>query len=499
MKRGDTRRLHPASLAVLWLNDLRPWLLPLGALLLFSIGDRERLMWAWLLVPTMLWRLLNYLTLRYSVDPAGLWVFEGLLERTERRVLAERITHIAREQPALARLFDLWELKLETASGGAPEAVLRFVSQREAERIAGLLGHAQSTAAPAAAAAAATTELRLKPGEVLYLGFFAGRGWALALGFYALANELGLLDRLPLDQFDVEVHGSDVGLGLRHLVLLLVVLLGLKLLSLLDAALRFGGYRLRAEAGQLQLTSGLLTRRAARLKPSRLMRLALLAGPLDLRLQRARLKVDIAGSNSDDDEAETPFAQNLVPTMRLADWPKLQAWLEIPDDPRELHWHYSTPAYLRKERHEARIAAVCLGALVACWYPLWGLGVGLALLLAGEGYARRLARRHAFALTPAGLWLQRGLLGRTWLFLPRQRLEVADLRQSPWMRRFGLWALDLDSPHAQGIGESTEIEGLRPETAQRILRHLGLRAPLPGPTAARAQGLETPGEALGQP
>lgn len=497
MKRGDTRRLHPASLAVLWLNDLRPWLLPLGALLLFSIGDRERLMWAWLLVPTMLWRLLNYLTLRYSVDPAGLWIYEGLLERTERRVLAERITHIAREQPALARLFDLWELKLETASGGAPEAVLRFVSQREAERIAGLLGHAQShPAAPAALAASANTDLRLKPREVLYLGFFAGRGWALALGFYALANEFGLLDRLPLEQFEVEVHGTHFGVGLRHLVLLVVVLLGLKLLSLVDAALRFGGYRLRAESGQLQLISGLLTRRAARLKPSRLMRMALLAGPLDLRLKRARLKVDIAGSNSDDDEAETPFAQNLVPTMRLADWPKLQAWLEIPDDPQQLEWQHSTPAYLRKERYEARIAALCLGALVAIWYPLQGLAVGFALLLAGEGYVRLLARRHAFALTPGGLWLQRGLLGRIWLFLPRQRLEVAHLRQSPWMRRFGLWSLDLDSPHAQGIGEGTELEGLTPETAQQVLRHLGLRAPRLGRAQERPKGQEAPVEAL---
>jgi putative membrane protein len=502
VKHSASRRVHPASLAVLWFQDLRPWLLPLGALLLFSIGDSERLVWAWLLLPTMFWRLWHFLTLRYAVDGAGLWIHEGVIERTERRVLAERITHIAREQPALARLFGLWELKLETSSGGAPEAVLKYVSLHEAERIAELLGQAHQGPSSAVPEAIKTgPELRLSIRELLYLGFFAGRGWALAIGGYALANEIGLLDLLPLDRFDVEVDEGRVGVGLRHLVLLMGLLLLVKLLALVDTVLRYGGYSLNLSAGRLEFRTGLLTRHEARLEPRQLMRLALESGPLDRWLNRSRLRVDIAGAGDPEDRAQTTVAQTLVPTFKLSRWPVLQTWLGLAEDPRALTWRKPAKLYLRKERYESWCVALALGGLVAIWYPWVGPIATGGLLLAGELYVRRLGRVQGFALVPSGLWLQGGLLERSWIFLPRQRLEVAHLRQSPWKRRFGLWDLELDSPHAQGIGEVTTLEGLAPEVAREVLNHLGLRprvleglneaaqAPQPGhlaaPSAAR--------------
>jgi putative membrane protein len=481
MMPADARRVHPASLALRWIQALRPWLLPLAALLLFSIGDRERLVWMWLLLPTLLQSGLDHWSRRYALEPGGLWLREGLLERKERRIQASRVLHISREQPALARLLGLWELRLETDSGGPPEAVLRYVSSAESERIAQHLGLA-GRGALAADEQPPQQSIGLR--ELLYLGLFGGRGWALAFGLWAVGNELGLLDRLPLEDFEVEVEGTHLALGLRHLWLLLALLAGVKLLALCDVCLRHGGFRLRPIGDRLEFQSGLLTRRQTRLSPARIQRAAWRAGPLDRRLGRSSLWIDAAGGERGGEQAEAAFGGALVPILREGDRGRLESWLALPPVPEPAAWRRSAPSLLRREAIEAVLLGGLLTALSTWAYGALGLMVLLVLGPLFWLYLRALRLRHGFALSAGGLWLRRGLWLEETQFLPQDKLQSARVSQGPWSRRFGLLSLHFDSAHAGGLGAIASLPGVTPAMAQEILGELGLGAP--GPSWIRA-------------
>lgn len=476
MKPPGARRAHPASLALRWIAALRPWLLPLLALLVFSIGDRERLVWMWLLLPTLAHAALDHWSRHYALEAGGLWLREGLLERKERHIQAARVLHISREQPALARLLGLWELRVETDSGGPPEAVLRYVSSAESERIAQHLGLSTGgVQAPEGLPEQRTLSLR----ELLYLGLFGGRGWALAFGLWAVANEFDLLDRLPLERFEIAVEGTHFDLGLRHLWLLLSLLALVKLLALLDVCLRHGGFLLRPLGGRVEFQSGLLTRRQTRLDPRRIQRAAWRAGPLDRRLSRLSLWVDAAGGEGGREEAEAAFGGALVPTLRAADRARLEAWLGLPPAPPETAWRTAAPGFLRREALESALLSALLTALSTWAYGPFGLGLLLVLLPFFGAYLRALRRRHGFAFGPQGLWLRRGVWRSETIYLPRQRIQSARLIEGPWSRRFGLLAIAFDSAHAGGIGAIASLPGITPEAAREILGELGLLGAAP--------------------
>lgn len=88
------------------------------------------------------------------------------------------------------------------------------------------------------------------------------------------------------------------------------------------------------------------------------------------------------------------------------------------------------------------VVAVVLGALDG--WPA-RLGIGLALLalagLAGWSLGRARWRRTRWKLDERGLSVQRGLVWRSEVLVPRTRVQHLDLERGPIERRFGLATL----------------------------------------------------------
>ena len=84
-------------------------------------------------VPTMAVSLIRYFTIRYRISNGELVVQEGLIFQRVRTVPVERIQNIDLVQGVLHRMLNLAEVRVETASGTKPEAVLKVLSLDQVE------------------------------------------------------------------------------------------------------------------------------------------------------------------------------------------------------------------------------------------------------------------------------------------------------------------------------------------------------------------------------
>ena len=122
--------LHPTSMFFDILSHGRQNLVP-AAIALFSAANGNL---GWLLFALFIFGLsflhtaFRYFTLRYQIKNGELTVMEGLIFKRVRTVPLERIQNIDSTQKVLHRLFNVAEVRVETASGKEPEAILRVLS-----------------------------------------------------------------------------------------------------------------------------------------------------------------------------------------------------------------------------------------------------------------------------------------------------------------------------------------------------------------------------------
>jgi membrane protein YdbS with pleckstrin-like domain len=120
-------------------------------------------------------------------------------------------------------------------------------------------------------------------------------------------------------------------------------------------------------------------------------------------------------------------------------WPPSD-WQALPDGARTVSG--ITGALTALPIAAGLMFAVVLGALDG--WPA-RIGVGIALLvaagLAGWGLGRARWRRTRWKLDERGLSVQRGLIWRSEVLVPRTRVQHLDLERGPIERRFGLATL----------------------------------------------------------
>ena len=191
---GQGNRLNPWSWLFVLLMQLRHYLLPLVALLVFGQrGDRDP-MWAQLIPLSAIAALvvvsvLQYLSYRYRIGSDAITVRSGLLSRNRREIPFARIHNVEVRQNPLHRLFGVAELRLESAGGVRPEAEMRVLKLDQAlalERLVRQRGQAPQTVAGDAPQDIANDDdeqvlLRLSAWDVVRMGLLSNRGWALAV------------------------------------------------------------------------------------------------------------------------------------------------------------------------------------------------------------------------------------------------------------------------------------------------------------------------------
>ena len=482
------RRLHPLSFLFTLLVQLRQFVFPLVVALFLgksrgSAADEYALVGVAALT---LVSVAQYFTYRYRIERDAIVVRSGVFQRSLRHIPFARIQNVSLHQNLLHRLFRVAEVRLESAGAAKPEAqmrVLRLADAHALEQQVRAGAHAPALA-PGAEASAPQSRLllALPTSEVLRLGIISNRGMlVVATGIAALAqlgdNLLGKLFRAVgtwLYGHAGSFRFSWLGTFVAALVLLLAVLVGLRLLSMAWALLKFHGFRLREEAGRLTVEAGLLTRVRSSLPRHRIQAWTLREGVLHRWFGRRSLRVDSAVMESGGSEKSpikdlaplaTPgFTDELVRGLLAARGAGAATW-----PPRE--WLPLHANAWRREFLLPALATCAIAVVAAIVRTPWAL-LALALVPLLYANARLWARHSAWCVADGLVAFRGGWLGKTWRFAETRKLQALELRQSPFDRRWGMATLHFDTAGADAMSPALAIPYLPEATARALFDEL---------------------------
>ena len=469
------RRLHPMSWLFVLLAQLKQFILPLLALLVFGQGDRNAL-WPLIGVAALaFFSVWQYLTYRYGVVGDALVVRSGLLERSVRVIPFTRIHNVGLQQSLLHRFFGVAEVRLESAGGKKPEAEMRVLKLDDALALETLVRQrGREVADPSVPATAnpGTVLLDMSLGEVLRLGLVSNRGMILLAAAFGGVSQFNreLIPNLfehwgeALFGWAGEHQLSTPGYALAAISLLLAVVLLMRVLSLALALLQYHGFRLSEHGRRLTVERGLLGRWRTSASRRRIQAWTLREGLLHRWLQRQSLEVDTAVAEQQHqaralreiapiatpDQCATLIAR-LLPH---AQWHALQ-WRPIP---LASWWRLWWPA----------LPLTLLATAALVWNSgAWGLLV-LAWLPWSAFKAYRRAQRAGWALGGELVAVREGWIQRHWRFAELGKLQALQLTRNPLDRRCGTATVWLDTAGAGSMAPPLRIRFLPLDDAQAL-------------------------------
>lgn len=490
---GHARRLHPWSIAFSLGHAVRVLLLPA----LVALVSRNETVWAIVggavAGPTIGVAFARYLTLRWTLGPDELHVRKGILFRSRRHIPYARIQDVEVLQGVLHRCLGVAEVRLQTASGAEPEAVLRVLGLPDVEALRAAVrpratAGADDARAPAPPEPPAVEVLvaRIPLEWLVGLGLVLHRGLAVVAGAFALLWEADLVEpiveRLPLGGWLGDLSASAGGAFLAGVLLLTGGVIVFALLSVLWSIVRFGGYRLERAAGLLHVRSGLLTRVQATVPHLRIQSLTIEETWMHRLLGAATISVRTAGGTA---EAEDPVGQlrrRFVPILPAARVPQLVAALLPGVDIERPAWRPLGVGAPRRARRRALLlllgpAGLALGGALAAVGGS-ALPVGLAILaplaVGVAVCATAAAQRTRWALLPWGFAFRRGVLNRRTTLLPADRIQTVRTVESPFDRRCRHATLALDA--AGGPPHTCEVQARYLDAGTARTLHAALAA-----------------------
>ena len=500
-------RLHPVSWLFGIIGMLKQMAAPLFAVLVLGHRDAQWVLWALpVLLLLSLRSVLHARAFHYQVTGSELRVREGVWDRSVRHIPLARIQNVTQRRNFLHRLLGVTELRLESAAGGKPEAVMKVLGLPAATRLEALLRGQAEAPAPARAGEAGQPGLAQAAGqdapqlvfslpwrELVLLGWTSHRGQlalAAALGV-VMPNQnvrawLGQWLQAPLGAL-AAVFKSDVrDHAWLHLVLLTLglLLLGLLLLRLMSIAMtvvKYHRFRLELQGERLLASHGIGTQVRAAVRLPRLQRWELKSTWLQRRLNRCQLGVTVAGESA---KAEK-FARfkDLAP---LATPAQAQALLKLclpALDWQHLPWQPLAETSLKRRllgqaRWLLPLWMAALGANAALGAPLpWApLLVGSTLLLvAWVLHARAWVRFAACALDGEVMVYRSGVFTQRWVLVSCRKMQTLRLYSSALDRRLGLQHLQADTQGGRRSARALDIPCLPADRAQMLRDLLWLR------------------------
>ena len=484
---GDEHRLHPWSWLFVTLQHLKQFILPLAVLVFAGRGDRNEL-WPMIGVGVLaLVSVWQYFTYRYRLLTDRIEIRSGLLERKLRQIAYARIHNVALHQTLLHRIFNVAEVRLESAGGVKPEAEMRVLRYEKAIALEELVRERGGDVADVAAAAqgnAATsnTLLSLGTGEVIRHGLISNRGLVLvAAGFAGVSQFSPRFFANFIERWAEAGAGyalshqfSPVHYGLGVLSLLAIFVVALRLLSIVTSLLQYHGFTLSEAGRRLTVIRGLLTRLRTSAPKRRIQAWTLRESLLHRLFKRRALSVDTAAGQGSGDGQQQRSLRELAPIappdtcdalirhlLPAAQWP--------PSDWHPLHRLTCLRIWLGDVLWVTPVAAI-----LAWRYGAWGL-LALLWLPWSAFLAWKAARTAGWSLDGKLVAVRRGWWSKLWRFAEVDKLQAVQLSRSPLDRLFGMRSLVLDTAGANPLSPALRIDYLTPAAAEALQASLSKR------------------------
>ena len=494
---GPERRLHPSSFVFSMGRHLRAILVP-GIAVAFTAGSSGRDWEVWLmflLIPYAIAALVRSLSFRYRFDADELVVRKGWVFRSERHIPYARIQNIDAVQNVFHRALGVADVRVETASGGEPEATMTVLpvdalAEMRDFVFRGRPGVAvEASSATTAEPPAADVLLELGAAEILLYGFIESRGAVLMAGAFGLLYEFGLFDRALQALTGGAFEGGGVVRQLFYAMVgqqsvslrtvawtvgaFVVALLLLRGLSMLWAYVRLYGFVLRRAGNDLRVDYGLLTRISGTIPMQRIQALTISENPLHRFFGRVSVHVDTAGGHGG--EAQQKRREPIAPLVNRANLAALIGGLVPSVTLHDIEWQPVHPRALRRALVRTLFVATCASFLIistlrAIPEVTLALIFGWAVL-----YARKFVAHLGWAFAGDALVFRSGWLWRQITIARFSKVQVVNRRESPFDRRLGMASVTIDTA-AASAGHALVIPFLAAGTASELAATLSRHA-----------------------
>ncbi|MDY6948588.1 MAG: PH domain-containing protein [Pseudomonadota bacterium] len=482
-----TLRLHGFS----WLFGLslaiKQMVLPLIALFFFNVrDDTPGPLGPWI-VPAIVAALLiraiwAQLTFRYGFSATGLVIREGVIFRNVRHIEYARIENIDTERGLLHRLLGVAEVRIQTSTGGKPEALISVLDLAAVQEMRQRIFSDAKPAGQSVCTADERTLLHLSIGELVRHGLIDNRGMILVAAAFGVLHEMGFfaLNRQVLDR----VLESSPAAGLAALGLMMQIALGaftilaailsVRLLSVILAIVTFYDFKLTRVAGDLRARYGLVTRVALTLRTRRIQAAHQTESLLHRLFNRVSLNVDLAGDGGGGSEDQGSDARMktrwLAPVCPAGAAPALiAAALPTLDWNSEPDWQPLAPGARGRIFRKSLLWSVLVLTAPAVWYLREAaLAVVLTCVPLAWMNAHLYVKHTRWALARDAVLFRSGWLTRRLTIVPRDRVQTLSLEASPFDRRSRMASIYVDTAGASSMSAGIKIRYLAAEVAEQL-------------------------------
>src|ERR671914_553951 len=474
---SSEKRLHPAAMLVGAIKTLRRWVSGLvfpGVVLLVSQGFSLWTVTLFLLgvivvaVLAALWGFLSWRATTYGVIGGSFRLRQGVFQKSERTIPLEHVQSVDTVQGIVQRAFGVYEVRVETAGGGAsePDASLAALDRDAAQTLRREIeGSKRETAEETTGPMILR---RLSTRDLLLAGATSGQ---IGIAFSVLAIGFQFLDNFFPEDF-VRRLVETLAPNWLMVVLILVPagLLLAWLLAIAGTVLAYSGFTLSREGDFLYIKRGLLERREATIPLSRIQAVRISEGLLRQPFGLASLRAESAGYGEDAGVSTTLFP--LLPRDEveelLADAaPEFAGAPAVEPLPRR-----SLRRYVFRATFLYLIIAFA-AALVSNLVFHSALGFfGLFLIPPAAVYGWLCYRDAGWAFEEDRLIVRHRSLGRKTAIAPRLHLQSRGMVSSPFQRRVRLATFLAEVASGSG-GSVLRVKDLDRGAAETLVGDLG--------------------------
>lgn len=480
-----TLRLHALSWLFGLSGAIKQMVLPLIALLFFNVrDDTPGPLGPWI-VPIIVAAVAIravwiQLTFRYGFSPTGLVVREGTIFRNVRHIEYARIENIDTERGVLHRLLGLAEVRVQTSTGGKPEALISVLDLAAVQQMRERVFSDAKPAEKTIETPAENTLLHLGIGELVRHGLIDNRGMILVAAAFGVLHEAGVFE-INQALVDRALQSSSAA-GLAALGLMMQIALGIltilgaiiavRILSVILAIMTFYDFRLTRVAGDLRARYGLFTRVALTLRTRRIQAVHQNESLLHRWFHRVSLDVDLAGdsggeSNGDNSRMRKRWLApvcpaNAAPALIAAALPSLD-WNTEPD------WQPLASGARGRIFRKTALWSVLILTAPAIWYLREGaIVVMLSCIPLAWMHAHLYVKYTRWALAGDAVLFRCGWLNRQLTIVPRDRVQALSVEATPFDRRSRMASIYIDTAGASAMTAGIRIRYLATDAAERL-------------------------------
>lgn len=428
--------------------------------------------------------ILRWISFAYRFDEEELVLRSGILNRNERSVPYQKFQNVDLEQNPLHRWLDVAKVRLETASGGKPEAVISVLRLPDVEEMRSrIFAPRRARSGVSDDEQSATTQddrvdgidriedietpiVKNTAGDLVLLGLISNKGLLVVAAAFGLLEQVGGFDNPEFwerwfggaGEWIGRIDLSHVNYGvaaLYSLLLVVVFVAATRVLSVAWMLFTLWNFGLVRRGDDLRTGYGLFTRITATIPRHRVQLLSWHESLIHQWTGSASVKVETAGGGAagGDDSHSQQMPGNaarmwlapIVKTPELADFfaqvvPELGSDHDGPGDPGDLDWRpLSARAWGRLVRRTSLL--ILLVSILAAIglelspFPTAYAALPLLLLPIVLIWARRWAARSGYVLTDRLVGFRSGAWGRRTSFVPLGKIQVVQFSQNPFDRR----------------------------------------------------------------